>query len=195
MLLVMLKVENKFFRVPARYAVKPFLEEIKQNEILFDINQNRKNIPVQRETSAITLRNGVATPGVDFRTVQESVDVIDWNLFPITKMFLDDFTRDFGGELGRAMWVKLPPNKEVYPHIDEGTYYNCRDRFHLVVQGVYRYTVLNESQIFIPGDLWWFNNQLMHSAKNISAEDRIVLIFDVKDSQWRDIFLNEEVSA
>jgi hypothetical protein len=40
--------------------------------------------------------------------------------------------------------------------------------------------------IFDKGDLWWFDNQKVHSAKNIGWDDRITLIFDVKGANWRD---------
>jgi quercetin dioxygenase-like cupin family protein len=41
------------------------------------------------------------------------------------------------------------------------------------------YTVEDESFIVEPGTLFWFNNKLEHSAKNIGDEVRITLVFDV----------------
>jgi hypothetical protein len=81
--------------------------------------------------------------------------------------------------LGRAAFFKLLPGGTVGRHIDEGTYYLKKDRYHLSLQSRYHYTVGNEEMIVEPGTFFWFNNKLEHGAKNIGDVDRISLVFDV----------------
>lgn len=79
----------------------------------------------------------------------------------------------------RCAFLSLPVGEEVGFHIDEGTYYLSKDRYHLSIQGRYKYTVEHESVIVEPGTLFWFNNKKPHSAVNIGDDSRITFVFDV----------------
>ena len=79
----------------------------------------------------------------------------------------------------RCGFLSLPVGGEVGQHIDQGTYYLTRDRYHLSIQGTYRYTVGGESVVVEPGTLLWFNNKLMHGTHNIGDDVRITFVFDV----------------
>ena len=79
----------------------------------------------------------------------------------------------------RCGFLSLPVGGIVGQHIDQGTYYQTRNRYHLAIQGTYRYTVGGESVIVEPGTLLWFNNKLMHGTENIGDEVRITFVFDV----------------
>ena len=46
-----------------------------------------------------------------------------------------------GRELHRCGFLSLPIDGYVGAHIDEGTYYLTRDRYHLSIQGQYQYFV------------------------------------------------------
>ena len=67
-------------------------------------------------------------------------------------------------------------------HIDWGTYYLNKDRYHLSIQGRYRYTVGDESVEIEPGTFLWFNNKLEHGTENIGDETRITFVIDVLHS-------------
>ena len=82
-------------------------------------------------------------------------------------------------ELHRCGFLSLPINEIVGAHIDEGTYYLTKDRYHLSIQGKYEYTVGDETIIVEPGTLFWFNNKLPHKAVNIGDNVRITFVFDV----------------
>lgn len=82
----------------------------------------------------------------------------------------------------RAAFFKLAPGREVTTHIDDGTYYLTKDRYHLSLQGTYRYIVEDEVQIITPGTFFWFDNKKQHSALNIGDDDRITFVFDVPHS-------------
>jgi len=81
-------------------------------------------------------------------------------------------------KLARAAYFKLPVGGGVNPHIDDGSYYLTKDRFHLSLQGTYKYTVGDETEIIKPGTFFWFDNKKEHSAENISNQERITFVFD-----------------
>ena len=82
-------------------------------------------------------------------------------------------------KLRRCGFLALPVGEMVGSHIDEGTYYLTKDRYHLSIQGKYEYTVDEETVIIEPGTLFWFNNKLPHKAVNIGENVRITFVFDV----------------
>lgn len=80
---------------------------------------------------------------------------------------------------GRAAFFRLKPGDSVGMHIDEGTYYLQKDRYHLSLQSRYQYYVGDETMVVEPGTFFWFNNKIKHGAINIGDVDRISLVFDV----------------
>jgi len=75
--------------------------------------------------------------------------------------------------------IPNPPGEIVGAHIDEGTYYLDKDRYHLSIQGQYKYFVGDESVVVDPGTLLWFNNKIPHGTVNLGSETRITFVFDV----------------
>ena len=112
------------------------------------------------------------------------VDSID--RFPNTQKFLIWFINEYQGEIGRVMLYNLPPKLSVGEHTDSGIYYIDKDRFHVVISGKYIYTTnrYNKKQ-YNEGDLWWFNNKVLHGAYNNGNILKITLVFDVYKSNWR----------
>ena len=84
-----------------------------------------------------------------------------------------------GAEIHRCGFLLLPVDGYVGAHIDEGTYYKTRDRYHLSIAGQYQYFVGNESVIVDPGTLLWFNNKLPHGTVNTADEPRVTFVFDI----------------
>lgn len=81
--------------------------------------------------------------------------------------------------LGRAAFFKLKVGGSVPRHIDVGTYYLTKDRYHLSLQGRYLYEVDGEEHIIEPGTFFWFDNKKMHQSINISPDtERITFVFD-----------------
>jgi len=89
------------------------------------------------------------------------------------------YLRKYFPTMYRCGFLALPVDEIVGAHIDEGTYYLTKDRYHLSIQGRYQYFVGNESIIVEPGTLFWFNNKLPHGTVNIGDEVRITFVFDV----------------
>jgi hypothetical protein len=93
--------------------------------------------------------------------------------------FLKRHFKDFK----RCGFLSLPVGGTVGLHIDEGTYYQTKDRYHLSIQGSYNYICGNEMVRVDPGTLLWFNNKLMHGTENVGDCTRITFVFDVPHSK------------
>lgn len=79
----------------------------------------------------------------------------------------------------RCGFLSLPVGEIVGTHIDQGTYYLNKDRYHLSIQGRYEYHCGDDVVNVEPGTLLWFNNKKPHGAKNIGDITRITFVFDV----------------
>ena len=84
----------------------------------------------------------------------------------------------------RCAFFRIPVGHKVGRHIDFGSYYLDKDRYHLSISGRYRYTVYDpdgtaEQVVIEPGTLFWFDNKLEHESENIADEPRVAFIFDV----------------
>ena len=79
----------------------------------------------------------------------------------------------------RCGFLSLPVGDIVGTHTDQGTYYLTKDRYHLSIQGRYKYHCGDDEVIVEPGTLFWFDNKKPHGAENIGDELRITFVFDV----------------
>jgi len=86
-------------------------------------------------------------------------------------------------DIHRCGFLSLPVDEIVGAHIDKGTYYQTRNRYHLSILGRYQYFCGEESVIVEPGTLLWFNNKLPHGTVNIGDETRITFVFDIPHGQ------------
>ena len=100
-----------------------------------------------------------------------------------------DFVRQHFGTMRRCAYLGLPVGAVVGSHRDYGSYYLGKNRYHLCIQGRYWYKVNDDEEIIVePGTLFWFNNKLVHEAKNIGDVERISFVFDVpEEHKYRDI--------
>ena len=95
---------------------------------------------------------------------------------------LQPILKDLGVEdMGRVLIVNLKATKQVERHIDQGTYANHYERFHLVLRSN-KHCFLSSGNWILnlqEGEVWWINNKVLHSAENNSTEDdRWHIIFD-----------------
>lgn len=87
-------------------------------------------------------------------------------------------------KFSRAAYFKLAVGGGIGNHIDDGTYYLNKDRYHLSLAGRYLYNVDGEEHIIEPGTFFWFDNKKYHWAKNIHpTDDRLTFVFDVPHSK------------
>ena len=83
-------------------------------------------------------------------------------------------------DVSRCGFLSLPVGGKVGTHIDIGDYYLTRDRYHLSIQGTYKYHVGDEEIVISPGMLVWFDNKAPHGTENVGDEVRVTFVFDVK---------------
>jgi len=169
--------------------IKTISETVDVSKIVDELNMHPEHwlvdtrrqlfLSVQMHTETINLVVGYETnPKItDIRNSHSYRPGPLYEYYPETIKMLKTF---FPVGLSRIAIVKLKSSKLVLPHIDLGTYYKVRDRYHLVISGSYLYQVEEESKQVTAGTLFWFDNKKVHSALNNSSEDRISVIFDVE---------------
>jgi hypothetical protein len=178
---------SHFGKVVEGIDVAPFLQEIEAKPGNWFVNTKRKGIGVQQHTDSISLRQAAfrSVPGMDpidtTRDVQESGWTELATQYPRLVQFLQRFAAAHGkGSLARVMIVRLAPKKDVGRHWDCGYYYLCRDRYHLVLRTSGSKMECGGIRcVWNAGELWWFNNNLWHSASHDADDWRIHIIFDV----------------
>jgi len=104
----------------------------------------------------------------------------DSEISEIRKIIRKQFKK---ADIHRCGFLSLPVDGMVGAHIDEGTYYLSRNRYHLSILGRYQYFCGKETVIVEPGTLLWFNNKLPHGTVNIGDETRITFVFDIPHGQ------------
>ena len=114
------------------------------------------------------------TGAYDYPVMDTLADV----LVPILRPLLTDVLKV--EKLGRVLIVKLRPGGIITPHIDEGTYADHYARFHVAVTGTDKATLTagDETHHIAPGEAWWFDHKVRHSARNDGDTDRIHIIID-----------------
>ena len=122
--------------------------------------------------------------------VQKETDYVGDSEFCVPTPAIKHHTAVFGilskyfNDVSQCAFLSLPVGGTVGKHIDIGTYYQSRDRYHLSIKGRYRYFVGDEHYDVEPGTLLWFNNKLLHGTENLADEVRITFVFDVKNPNY-----------
>jgi len=134
-------------------------------------------------------------------------------LYPEAMKTLVWFATTYGGKYARAMYYRTPPDTNVGIHIDaqpdkfglttshrdvynKVLFYYKKDRFHIVIDGCYEYTVDCEeedriyeyplsftspvTEVWSKGEVWWFNNKRPHTSHNHGNIPKINLVFDIE---------------
>lgn len=178
----------KYFRQVHAHWIAASVEDLKMelaaNERAWLHDEKRQNtVRVQRHTQSIFLRGVKKLPGElrNSSDIHESADSRLAALFPKSMECIRRIAAERGGELCRALYARLEPNAVVYPHVDGGSYYACRDRYHLVIDSPSG-SILRcggEEVRMQNGELWWFDNKVLHDSENASDVWRTHLIFDL----------------
>ena len=184
----------KYFKlIRSGIDVAPLLAEIRLFEDAWLIDTGRQNkIAVQRDTNTIFLRTAAHRPDLPINENQESRLTSAAKNFPQALAFMTEFAEELGCQLSRATIVRLKPKSQVFRHIDEGSYYFLRDRFHLVLQSATGSVLMSggEEVRMQEGELWWFDNKQYHESRNVSGDWRIHYIFDLLPADYSDVAVN-----
>jgi outer membrane protein assembly factor BamB/orotate phosphoribosyltransferase len=173
----------KYFKlIRSGIDVAPLLEEVSLQEQAWLLNTSRQDkIRVQRDTNTIFISGPVARPDLNVNENQESKLTAVSELFPRAVAFMTGVAMEMNSQLSRATIVRLKPKSRVSRHIDIGSYYLIRDRFHLVLYSSAGSVLMSggEQVRMQEGELWWFDNKQYHEAHNESHEWRVHYIFDL----------------
>ncbi len=122
----------------------------------------------------------------DETTVIDDKDTVPypaWQALPQARPIVFDLMHRVGGaRLGRVLITRLAPGKSIAPHADGGAPAEYYSRYQVALQSLpgCLFTAGGETVTFRPGEVWYFDNRVTHSVANNSADDRIVMIVDIR---------------
>ncbi len=180
-----------FTKIAEKLNIALLLEELNAGQEMWSVDTSRqRKVRCQRHTQNIFLRapQKPLPPGAkNANDVHESRTTPAASRFPRALAFCEAVAGEFDATLGRAALVALLPKRRVYPHIDSGAYYRIRDRLHLVLRSIEGSPLSagDETVVMREGELWAFNNKVIHWAENLSSDRRIHLIFDLLPARGR----------
>jgi outer membrane protein assembly factor BamB/orotate phosphoribosyltransferase len=184
---------NYFKLIRSGIDVAPLLEEVNSQEQAWLVDTARQDrIRVQRDTNTIFLRAAAQRPDLHINENQETRLTSVSKLFPRALAFMTEFAQEMNCHLSRATIVRLKPKSQVFRHVDEGSYYFLRDRFHLVLRSPTGSVLMSggETVRMKEGELWWFDNKQYHESYNESDDWRIHCIFDLLPAHYADLAVN-----
>src|ERR1700691_3075186 len=184
----------KFFRlIRSGIEIAPLLTEIQAKQEAWLLNTSRQDkVQVQRDTNTIFLRGHVRRPDLQVNENQESRFTDTSKSFPRAVALMTSFAKEMNAHLSRATIVRLKPKSKVFRHVDAGSYYFVRDRYHIVLYSSAGSVMVsgNEQVRMREGELWWFDNKQYHEAHNESEEWRIHYIFDLLPAAYSQLAVN-----
>jgi Aspartyl/Asparaginyl beta-hydroxylase len=171
-------------RLIERVDPKPFLDEIVEDHFKIETGR-QKNVNEQRYTESIFLRDTpLISPLMRIANTQDARNTPLYKLYPYTTKYLRDFAADperGNGHLSRVIIARLQPKSVIDEHVDVGMYHVVRKRYHVVLKSTSGSAMNISGQDFLwkEGEVYWFNNNITHNARNDSDEWRIHIIFDI----------------
>lgn len=180
---------RNFFQLAAGLDFGPVLNALARQPDLWNLHTLRTTYPgsVHCDVDDIWLFFNEERGDGDFSAFddRQTKPYPAWDKLPQVRPFIFDLMRRVEGvQLGRVIITRLPPGKSIAPHEDAGAPASFYTRYQLALQ-CHPGCVFNagdESVNFRVGDVWQFDNQQTHSVINNSADDRIVLIVDIKSA-------------
>jgi hypothetical protein len=176
-----------FQQIAAGLNVTPLMNAIQRQPELWDANPIRTQHPgtAHAEVSDILIWfNNLDQIDEGIIDDKEAVPFPAWGKLPQLRPFIFDLMRTVEGtRLGRVIITRLPPGKTITPHVDQGAPAAYYSRFQLALQSLpgALFHIGDETVNFRSGDLWFIDNETIHSVENFSADDRIVCIIDVRN--------------
>jgi hypothetical protein len=142
----------------------------------------QQTISHHQDTHAIVLRS-LPTRAVEYTPVDgvhESEVTPFAKLCPLTHAWVLEWAQKLNIGLGRVALVKMAPFSQAYRHFDGEPFLVGRKRYHLVIACGERNIIESGDDVADarPGELWFYDNAVMHRSHNQSAIPRIHLIFD-----------------
>lgn len=182
---------GRFLRLAQGVDVTPVMLELHRAPNLWDENTHRQTYPntPHAATKSVWVRYRPAdeVKGLgSFREEHRNVFWPAWRALPsLRPLVFGLMARVQAVELGSILITRLLPGGEILPHSDKGSwapeFYNAK--CHMTLAGSARVQCEDETVLMSQGDVWTFDNLLMHSITNASDDERIVAIVSLRCEQ------------
>jgi len=178
---------KNFLKIAQNVNVTPLLLAIARQPELWEQNTIRQDFDLSphKQTKNILLRFNKITTFDEVVNDTMCENYPPMALLPEARPLVYGLMAQVQGEqLGRALVVNLPKGCKVTPHVDMGAPATYYQRYHIVLQSkvgnVFR--AGDEYIHMLPGEVWWFNNEVEHEVTNNSDDDRLHLIVDIRST-------------
>lgn len=93
-----------------------------------------------------------------------------------------------GERLGGVLITRIPPGCGIAPHRDAGWHVDHYDKFYVQLKSRPGAVFCCEGEVNrpVPGDVYRFDNRVLHWVKNESDGDRMTLIVCIRTSKYRE---------
>jgi hypothetical protein len=185
---------RNFLTIAQGVDTAPLLAALARNADLWNQYKIRTTHPGTAHAQAddiLVMYNAMTPEHEDADAVLAFVNSLDVEPFPawyrlpqLRPMIMGLMRQVDGVRLGRVVITRLPPGCCILPHADGGRPAEFYERYQIMLQcepGT-QFLVGDEVMSARMGDVFWFNNLLTHSVANNSAQDRIVVIADVRSA-------------
>ncbi len=105
----------------------------------------------------------------------------DQDLIELSLPIINNLEKIHKGKVGKAVFIKLPPFKNVDKHKDVGGYLESVRRHHIpiITNENVSFVIDGEKKFMDVGEIWEVNNNKMHQVWNEGDTDRIHLLIDI----------------
>lgn len=178
------KNDHKFLILDDQININSIKQEVLRHESMWSINTTRqKSISYHKQTNTIVLYER-GTPPLTSHIIQRNYAQKKTyaDLYPSLIKWLNAFVDRKNGELGRVALVRLKPYSLVFRHFDDEQSLKGFDRYHVVINSPHgSFMSVDEEEVtFQEGDVFFFENKVIHSAYNPHNQYRIHLIIDIR---------------
>jgi hypothetical protein len=176
----------KFFTpIAQNIDIVPVMNALAVHPELWDQNTLRTTHPgtAHSDVSDIWIWFNDPTNPAEVVNDREVIEYPAWRAIPQLRPIIFDLMRRVDAvRLGRVMITRLPPGKTITPHIDGGAPATYFTRYQIALQSLpgALFNIGDETVNFRNGECWMIDNRVEHSVVNNSADDRIVIIADLR---------------
>lgn len=172
---------------PINVDVSQVASSLAANPQVWNLHRMRTESPhsPHREVDDIWVRYNAAdnfTTMAEFNGPHQSSWYPCADLLGVKPFVLDIMRAVEATQLGGVLITRIPPGKQVYPHVDQGWHARHYEKVAVQIKGNERQAFCfdGEQLVTLTGDVYGFDNSHRHWVTNDSHEERITLIICVR---------------
>jgi hypothetical protein len=179
---------GSFSRICSDIDVSGVIDELDNNSGLFGEFNARKNAPgsPHSEMDDIWLRYGDISDMVasgDYSNIADEHDSVWLKDLPEAKKICRKVMAMVGGDrLGGVLITRLPVGGEIKPHTDSGWHAEYYNKYYVPIKNAEGSVFGFIDGVIDPniGEVWKFDNSVLHWVSNNSDSERIAMIICIK---------------